>query len=219
MTLFLIPTPIGNLKDITLRTVETINQLDEIICEDTRRTLKLLNYLKLKKPVESFFEHNEEKKIPKILKKLKEGKNIGLISDAGTPLICDPGFKLVREAIKDNIKIVALPGASSLLTGLLQSGFPPYPFAFFGYPPEKKKKREEFFKTLKEQKMTKIIFSSPHKIKFHLKEMLEIIGDIDIYIGRELTKLYEENYYGKLSNAIKHFENKNVKGELLIVFQ
>lgn len=218
MTLFLIPTPIGNLKDITLRTIETINQLDEIICEDTRRTLKLLNYLKLKKSVESFFEHNEEKKIPKILKKLKEGKNIGLISDAGTPLICDPGFKLVREAIKNNIKIVALPGASSLLTGLLQSGFPPYPFIFFGYLPEKKKKREEFFKSLKEKKITKIIFSSPYKIKFHLKEMFEIIGDIDIYIGRELTKLYEENYYGKLSDAIKHFEKRDIKGEVLIIF-
>lgn len=218
MTLFLIPTPIGNLKDITERAKEVLLEVDEILCEDTRRTLKLLNHLQIKKPVESFFEHNEEFKIPKILKKLKEGKKIGLLSDAGTPLICDPGYKLVREAIKCKIKVEALPGPSSIFVGLLQSSFPPYPFVFFGYPPEKKKKREEFFKNLKNFQMTRIVFSSPHKILFHLKEMLEILGDIEIYTGRELTKIYEENFYGKISEAISHFEKKNIKGEILIIF-
>ncbi len=216
--LYIIATPIGNLKDITERAKESISELDEILCEDTRRTLKLLNYLKIKKPLESFFEHNEEKKIPKILEKLKEGKKIGLISDAGTPLICDPGYKLVREAIKNNIKVEVIPGASSILVGLLQSSFPPYPFVFFGYPPEKKKKREEFFKKMKNFEMTKIIFSSPHKIIFHLKEMLEIFSDVEIYIGRELTKMHQENFYGKISDALEHFDKNKLKGEFIIIF-
>lgn len=216
--LYLISTPIGNLKDITERAKEVISELDMIFCEDTRRTLKLLNHLKIRKPLESFFEHNEEKKIPKILEKLKEGKKIGLISDAGTPLICDPGYKLVREALKNNIKVEAIPGASSILVGLLQSSFPPYPFVFFGYPPEKKKKREEFFRKMKDYEMTKIIFSSPHKIIFHLKEMVEIFGDIRIYIGRELTKIHEENFYGSISEALKYFSENKLKGEFLIIF-
>lgn len=218
MTLFLVPTPIGNLKDVTERVKEVLSEVDEILCEDTRRSLKLLNYLKIKKPLNSFFEHNEERKMPEVLKKLKEGKNIALLSDAGTPLLCDPGYKLVKEAIKNKIKVEALPGPSSILVGLLQSSFPPYPFIFFGYPPEKKKKREEFFKNLKNFQMTRIIFSSPHKILFHLKELFEIFGDKEIYIGRELTKLYEENFYGTLSEGIKHFEGKKVKGELIIIF-
>lgn len=218
MTLFLISTPIGNLKDITERAKEVLKEVDEILCEDTRRTLKLLNHLQIKKSIDSFFEHNEERKIPKIIQKLKEGKKIALVSDAGTPLICDPGYKLVREAIKENIKVEALPGPSSILVGLLQSSFPPYPFIFLGYPPEKKKKREDFFKNLKNLPYTKIIFSSPHKINFHLKEILEILGDIDIYIGRELTKVYEENFYGKISEAIEHFGNKNAKGEFILIF-
>lgn len=218
MTLFLIPTPIGNLKDITERAKEILKEVDEILCEDTRRTLKLLNHLQIKKSIDSLFEHNEERKIPKIIQKLKEGKKIALLSDAGTPLICDPGYKLVREAIKENIKVEALPGPSSILVGLLQSSFPPYPFIFLGYPPEKKKKREEFFKNLKNFSYTRIIFSSPHKILFHLKEMLEIFGDIEIYIGRELTKIYEENFYGTLKEGIKHFGEKNIKGEFIIIF-
>ncbi len=218
MTLYLIPTPIGNLKDITERAKEIISSLDEIICEDTRRTKKLLNHLKIKKRLESYFEHNEREKIQKILEKLKEGKNIALISDAGTPLICDPGYKLVREAIKNNIKVQALPGASSILVALLQSTFPPYPFLFLGYLPDKEKKRKEFLNSYKGLKVTKIIFSSPHKIIFHLKDILSIFGDIQCYIGKELTKFYEENFYGKVSEAIKNLERKkNIKGEYIII--
>lgn len=218
MTLFLISTPIGNLKDITERAREILKEVDEILCEDTRRTLKLLNHLQIKKPLNSFFEHNEEKKIPTVIQRLKEGKKIAVLSDAGTPLLCDPGYKLVREAIREKIKVEAIPGPSSILVGLLQSSFPPYPFIFSGYPPEKKKKRADFFKILKNLPYTRIIFSSPHKILFHLKEMLEIFGDIEIYIGRELTKLYEENFYGTLSEAVKHFEGKKIKGEFIIIF-
>jgi len=216
--LYLISTPIGNLKDITERAKEVIFSLDEVLCEDTRRTLKLLNYLKIKKPLESFFEHNEERKIPKIIEKLKEGKKIGLISDAGTPLICDPGYKLVREAIRNKIEVEAIPGPSSILVGLLQSSFPPYPFIFFGYPPEKKKKRETFFKRMKDFEMTKILFSSPHKIIFHLKEIYDIFGDIEIYIGRELTKIHQENFHGKISQALEYFNKNKLKGEFLIIF-
>lgn len=218
MTLFLIPTPIGNLKDITDRAKEVLKEIDEVLCEDTRRTIKLLNYLNLKKPMESFFEHNEELKIPKIIKKLKEGKKIALLSDAGTPLICDPGYKLVKEAIKNDIKVEALPGPSSILVALLQSGFPPYPFIFLGYPPEKRKKRKEFFQNLKNLNYTRIIFSSPHKILFHLKEILEVFGNVEIYIGRELTKLYEENFYGKIEEAILKFEGRKIKGEFVLIF-
>lgn len=233
--LYIVPTPIGNLKDITLRAMQVLFEADLIACEDTRRTGLLLQKLEEMRsyssdtgkksehpPLISYYEHNELLRIPELITFLHMGKNIALVSDAGTPAISDPGFKLIREAIKENIKLEALPGASAPLVALIASGLPTDKFTFAGYPPRKPGHRKTFFENiLKSQefiKATVILFEAPHKLIKTLGEMQEIFGDIDIVICRELTKTHQEIRHEKISASLIHFKKKEPKGEIVVLF-
>lgn len=218
MTLYLIATPIGNLGDLTQRAVETLKELDVILCEDTRRTGLLLHHLGIHKRMVSFHEHSEDRKLPLVLQWLRDGQKVGLASDAGTPLISDPGFKLVREAATEHIPVIALPGPSSVLVALVQSGLPPYPFTFLGYSPKTSGKRQKFYEQYKELDHTAVLFATPHALINQLKELWDAWGDRPCCVCRELTKLHEENFRGTLSEALAHFKAKpSIKGELVIV--
>lgn len=220
-TLYIVSTPIGNLKDITLRALEILKEVDLIACEDTRRTAILLSKYQIKRPLLSYFEHNEERRIPELIKKLEAGQKIALVSDAGTPLISDPGFKLVRECMKRQVKIEAIPGPSAILCALVASGLPTDKFLFLGYPPQKKNKRRTLFASLNsigKVGVTFVIFESPYRIFETLMDLMEVFGDIEIVIARELTKVYEEIKKVKISEATVKLQNKKVKGEITLLF-
>lgn len=219
--LYIVSTPIGNLEDITLRAIKTLKSVDLIVAEDTRRTGILLKHFGIEKPQLSYFEFNEEKRIPQVIEKLKAGQNITLVSDAGTPLISDPGFKLVRESIAAKIEIEAVPGASAVLTALVISGLPTDKFLFLGYLPKTQGKTEKILNNLKKilviQKMTVILFESPHRLLKTLENIKEVFGDLEIVIARELTKIYQEIRKERVSESIAHFQ-KGAKGEFTILF-
>jgi len=215
--LFLVSTPIGNLSDITIRAIDVLRESDIIACEDTRRTLRLLKKFEIKKPLESFYDHNKEKKTPYLLRLLDEGKKVSLVSDSGTPCISDPGFYLVKMAIEKNFNILSVPGPSSILSGLILSGLPTDRFTFEGFLPRKKGKRKKRLQELSTEKRTMIIFESPKRILPLLYEFEEILGNRRISISRELTKIYEETLRGTVSDLIKHFGSKIPKGEFIIV--
>jgi 16S rRNA (cytidine1402-2'-O)-methyltransferase len=231
-TLYIVSTPIGNLADITLRGLKTLFAVDIIACEDTRRTGSLLEKLleefaensedKRKPQLLSYYEQNELQRIPEIIEMLKDGQNVALVSDAGTPLLSDPGFKLVRECIAQKLKVEAIPGVSAPITALTVSGLPTDKFLFMGYPPRKPGHRETFYKniqaSLEQVKSTVILFEAPHKILKTLKEMQDIFGDIDIVVCRELTKIYEEVRHEKISASLIHFKKKEPKGEFVLLF-
>jgi len=221
--LFLVATPIGNLKDITLRALETLKVADLILCEDTRRTRKLLAHYQIKKPLLSYFEHNEERRIPEVIEKLKQGQKIALVSDAGTPTISDPGFKLVRECINQGIEVESIPGPSAILVALTSSGLPTDKFLFLGYLPRKpqarKKALESLTMILHSIKVTVIFFESPHRLLSSLKDLKEVLGDVEIAVCRELTKVHEEIRREKVSTAIEHFEKVKPKGEFVVLFR
>ena len=232
--LYIVSTPIGNLQDISIRAIKILTETPFIACEDTRRTGVLLKeienfYPKLflnketwgKRVLISYYEQNELGRIPQIIDLLKKGGNVALASDAGTPGISDPGFKLIRECIKEGIKVESIPGPSSVISSLVVSGLPTDKFLFAGYPPKKQGHRKIFFIKLKEAKekvkLTLIIFEAPHKLKRTLSEIEEIFGDVDLVLARELTKTFEEIKRDKLSNLIGYFEKKNPKGEFVIL--
>lgn len=219
--LYIVSTPIGNLEDITLRAIKTLKSVDLIVAEDTRRTGILLKHFGIEKPQLSYFEFNEEKRIPQIIEKLKAGQNITLVSDAGTPLISDPGFKLVRECIAAKIEIEAVPGASAVLTALVISGLPTDKFLFLGYLPKTVGKTNKILTNLKKilviQKMTVILFESPHRLLKTLENIKEVFGDLEIVIARELTKIYQEIRRERVLESIAHFQ-KGAKGEFTILF-
>jgi len=222
--LYIVATPIGNLQDITLRAIKVLQEVDVIACEDTRKTGILLSKIRSantfnKQKLVSYYEQNELQRIPEIINVLKNGLNIALVSDAGTPTISDPGFKLVRECIREGIKVESLPGPSSVLTALTTSGLPTDKFLFVGYPPKKPGHRKTLFEKLTKLpiKTTIILFESPHHLLRTLEGMKEVFGDIDIIICRELTKIYEEVRREKISNSIKHFSKVIPKGELVIL--
>lgn len=225
-TLFIVPTPIGNIKDITIRAQEILFLVDVIACEDTRKTGLLLSKLsegnQARPRLLSYYEQNELLRIPEIISLLQQGLNIALVSDAGTPAVSDPGFKLIRECIKEKIKIESLPGASSVLTALTASGLPTDKFMFVGYPPRKPGHRHTFFeninKSLEFTKSTVILFESPHKIIKTLEEMLIIFGNIDIVICRELSKVHEEIRREKINISLVHFKKSEPRGEIVVVF-
>ncbi|RJQ35716.1 16S rRNA (cytidine(1402)-2'-O)-methyltransferase [Candidatus Microgenomates bacterium] len=237
-TLYLVATPIGNLQDITLRAIEILRKVEAVACEDTRKTGMLLKILQIntnttnttnssieiaKKPfLISYYEQNEFKRISEIINFLKNGKDLALVSDAGTPTVSDPGFKLVRECIKEGIKVESIPGPSSVISALVVSGLPTDKFLFVGYPPKKPGNREKFFQSINSAiqviKTTVILFEAPHKLKKTLDEIKEIFGDMDIVICRELTKIHEEVRREKISESIAHFEKVNPKGEFVILF-
>jgi 16S rRNA (cytidine1402-2'-O)-methyltransferase len=217
--LYLVSTPIGNLKDITLRAIEVLSSVDIIACEDTRKTGLILQKISItnKPQLLSYYEENEQGRIPQIINFLKEGKSVALISNAGTPTISDPGYKLVRECIKQGIEVESIPGASSILTALTVSGLPTDKFLFLGFLSKKEGKRKKILENLP-TKTTVIIFESPFRLLKILKELKEIFGDIEIVVCRELTKIFEEIRREKISQLISHFEGNKAKGELVLLF-
>jgi len=221
-TLFLVATPIGNLADISKRAIETLEKVDLVACEDTRRTGLLLQHLGLKKNLISYYEENELKQIPTIINELKSDKDVALVTDSGTPSISDPGFRLVLEATAQEISVDSIPGPSAVLTALTLSGLPTNQFSFFGFPPPKEGKRKELFSRIKSMqeisKFTAIFFESPYKLVTSLANLQEIFGDIDIVACRELTKIYQEVRREKISESLKHFSKQKPKGEFTILF-
>jgi 16S rRNA (cytidine1402-2'-O)-methyltransferase len=217
--LYLVATPIGNLKDITQRAIEVLSSVEIIACEDTRKTGLLLQKLEIKnKPyLLSYYEENELGRISQMINFLKENKNVALVSNAGTPTISDPGFKLVRECLKQEIKVESIPGPSSLLTALTVSGLPTDKFMFLGFLPKKGGKRKIIFESLP-KKTTVIFFESPFRLLKTLNGLKETLGDIEIVVCRELTKIFEEIRREKISQSMTHFEKNKPKGELTILF-
>ena len=216
-SLYIVATPIGNLRDITSRALEILKSVDYIASEDTRISGRLLSEYDINTRQISYFEHNEKTKAPAIIKDLIAGKSVAVITDAGTPLISDPGYFLVNLAIKNNIDIIPIPGPSSVLAALSVSGFPTHSFCFEGYPPKTAGKLLRFFENLKDESRTIILFETPHRINKCLSAMLESFGDREIFIGRELTKKFEEKIRGNLSEILENIKKKPLKGEMVIV--
>ena len=215
--LFIVPTPIGNLGDITFRAIETLKSVDLILAEDTRTSLKLLKHYNIENIVESYHMHNEHKKLISIIERLNSGVQFALISDAGTPGISDPGFLLIRECIKNNIEIECLPGATALIPALVNSGLPSDRFLFEGFLPVKKG-RTKRLKEIAEENRTVIFYESPHRILKTLNDLSTYYNDDrSVSISRELTKIHEENFRGKIKDAIEYFKKKKPKGEFVIV--
>jgi len=214
--LYIVSTPIGNLEDITLRALRTLKEVDLITAEDTRHTQILLNKYEIKTPATSFHSHSSDEKIEQIVRMLKEGKNIALVSDAGTPGISDPAYALIRRALDEGTKICPIPGASSLLAAVVVSGLPMDKFVYLGFLPLKKG-RQTLLKSLPDEPRTIVIFEAPHRIARTLSDLKTYLGDREIAVCRELTKMFEEVVRGTISQAIEHFEKKNPKGEFVLV--
>lgn len=214
--LYIIATPIGNRQDITLRALAILEELDYLLCEDTRKTKLLLDFYQLKKlPILiSYYEPVEEAKVPQVISWLKLDKKVGLVSNAGTPLISDPGFKLVRECVKEKIKVEAIPGASALLTALTISGLPTDKFTFLGFLPKKNGKKE---KLLKEAKYTMVAYESPFRLIKTLETIKKLFPDREVVICRELTKVFEEVIRGKPEELLEKLKDKKIKGEIVVV--
>lgn len=214
--LYLVPTPIGNLKDMTFRAIEVLKTVDVILAEDTRTSAKLMQHFEINTPLQSHHMHNEHATLPKIIREINQGKKVALISDAGTPAISDPGFLLVREAIKQGIIIECLPGATAFVPALVLSGLPNDRFVFEAFLPPKKGRQTRLEKLANEERTT-ILYESPHKLLKTLGQLASHCGeDRQISVSRELTKLHEETFRGNLKAAIAHFEQKAPKGEFVL---
>ena len=218
-TLFLCPTPIGNLDDITIRTLNTLKSVDIIAAEDTRHTIKLLNHFQIKKPLTSYHEHNIKEKGLIIIHKILNGENVALVSDAGMPAISDPGEDLVKLAVDNGINVVALPGATASILALVVSGLPTHKFIFEGFLSSTKKTRREELENLKCEERTIIIYESPHRLLDLLNDMKDILDIRKIAISRELTKKYEEVFRGTIDQAISKFQNESPRGEFVVVIE
>lgn len=216
--LYLVATPIGNLDDITFRAINTLKEVDIIAAEDTRHTLKLLNYYEISKPLISYHRHNEYVKSDILINKLIEGKDIAIVTDAGTPGISDPGEEIVKEAIKNNIEIIPIPGACALINALIPSGLNTKQFTFYGFLPLNKKNRKNEIERIKKEDKTVILYEAPHKLIKTLEDILENIGDINCVLAKEITKIHEEYIRNNISELIKKLNEKNaVKGEYIIL--
>jgi 16S rRNA (cytidine1402-2'-O)-methyltransferase len=215
--LYIVPTPIGNLQDITLRALDVLKQVDLILAEDTRTSSKLLNHYQINRPLSSYHQHNEHLVLQHLINQLVEGKNIAIISDAGTPGISDAAFLLVRECIKVGVKVECLPGATAFVPALVNSGLPMNRFVFEGFLPLKKG-RQTLLKKLAEEDRTMIFYESPHRLVKTLQEFIQYFGAGRLCsVSRELTKLFEENAHGTLEEMVTHFQKKEVKGEIVLV--
>ena len=215
--LYLIPTPIGNLGDITLRALETLRKVKTILAEDTRKTGILLKHYEIQNSLQSFHIFNEHKILAGLIRRMKEGEIMALVSDAGTPGISDPGFLLVREALKNELNIECLPGATAFVPALVKSGFPTDRFVFEGFLPHKKG-RQTMLKTLSEEERTIILYESPHRLVKALEQIAEFFGsDRPVSVSRELTKLHEETFTAPVKDVLAHFQAKEVKGEIVII--
>lgn len=215
--LYLCPTPIGNLEDITLRTINTLKSVDLIAAEDTRVSKKLLNHLEINIPITSYYEHNKREKGSYLIEKLKDGLNIAVITDAGMPGISDPGEDLVQLCIKESIPIEVLPGPCAFATALVGSGLPTGRFAFEGFLTTNKKNRLEHLESLKEDMRTLIFYEAPHKLLNTLKDMLSVFGDRKIVLARELTKKFEEYHRTTLTDAVNYYEETPPRGEFVLI--
>ena len=211
-------TPIGNLGDFSVRAIETLKKVDLIACEDTRRSKILLDHYGIQKPLVSYFDHSERRKTPFLIEKLKNGAGVALVSDAGTPGIADPGYRLIRAAIDEGIRIESLPGASAFLTALALSGLPADWFIFEGFFPVKEGQKRKLFSSLRDQERTVIFYESPHRLLKTLRLVEETLGDIPLVVARELTKKFEEVWRGSASGAIRHFSEKKILGELVVLW-
>ncbi len=216
--LYLVPTPIGNLADMTYRAVEVLKNVDLILAEDTRTSGYLLKHYEIGTPAQSFHAHNEHKKVEEAIEKLKTGISIAQISDAGTPGISDPGFLLVRAALANDIPVDSLPGATAFVPALIKSGFPCERFVFEGFLPHKKG-RQTRIEAMKEEGRTVIYYESPHRLLKTLQQFKEILGDRNVSVSRELTKKFEETITGNIDDVLAYFGSKSIKGEFVIVLE
>lgn len=217
--LYVVGTPIGNLKDITLRAIETLEKVDLILAEDTRQTLKLLNHLNISKQMISYHRHNEDQKVQMVVSLLDEGKDIALVSDAGMPIISDPGQGLVHFLVDNNYEIEVIPGVTALITAIVRSGMDSTRFTFEGFLSVSKKQRIKRLNELKDEIRTMIFYEAPHKILYTLKDMYEVLGERNICICRELTKIHEEYRNTTFKEAIEQIEENGIKGEIVLIVE
>ena len=215
--LYIVATPIGNLEDITLRAINVLKNVDLIAAEDTRHTLKLLNHFEISKPLISNHRHNEKEKSNELIQKLKNGENIALVSDAGTPGICDPGEAIIKKCIEEQIEVIPIPGACAMINALIASGIDTKEFIFLGFLPLNKKTRKEKLEEIKESKKTIILYEAPHKLLSTLKDLKEILENRQVVLARELTKIHEEFIRGNIEEIIKVSEN--LKGEMVLIIE
>ena len=215
--LYIVATPIGNLEDITIRALNILKEVDLIAAEDTRHTLKLLNHYEITKPLISYHRHNEETKKGVLIEKLKNGENIALVSDAGTPGICDPGEEVIKQAIEEKIEIIPIPGACAFVNALICSGIDTKEFTFLGFLPINKKLRKEKLEEIEKETKTIIIYEAPHKLKTTLEDLREILEDRQIVLARELTKIHEEFIRGTVEEIIS--KTADLKGEFVIIIE
>lgn len=217
--LYICPTPIGNLEDMTYRSVRILNEVDLIAAEDTRHSIKLLNHFNISKPLTSYHDHNKDTKGNYLIDKLLDGENIALVSDAGMPGISDPGEEIIRQAIENNIEVEVLPGATASITALVGSGLNTSKFVFEGFLDRDKKIRRERLEEIKEEDRTIIFYESPHRIKDTLKDILKIFGNRKIAVNRELTKKYQEVIRTDIESVIDVFSEKEIKGEFVLIVE
>lgn len=215
--LYLCGTPIGNLEDITFRAIRILKEVDFIACEDTRHTIKLLNHFEIKTKMISYHQHNEEKSSEYIVKNLLEGKNIALVSDAGMPIISDPGSLVVKKSIENNITLVPVPGPSAFLMSLVVSGFDTTSFSYYGFLPHKNKDQNEIWEKMKFTQNVSVIYESPHRLLNTLNDIKNNLGEVTLCICREITKKYEEFFRGDIDKCINYFSTNTIKGEFCIV--
>ena len=216
-TLYLVSTPIGNLEDITLRALRILGEVDLIAAEDTRQTRRLLTHYNIRTPLTSYFEGNQQRKGDKLIERLKAGETIAIVSDAGTPLISDPGYPILRGCIDAEIPIVPVPGASAVITAASIAGLPLHNFIFEGFLSPKSGKRKRQLGVLADEERTLILFESPHRLRRFLEDVREVMGERDIVIARELTKRFEEVFRGNVSEALQKFRDTEPRGEFTIV--
>ena len=215
--LYIVPTPIGNLEDITLRALRVLKEVELIAAEDTRHTQHLLAHFGIKTALTSYHDHNERGKARTLVQRLKSGASIALVSDAGTPAISDPGYRIVVDAIQAGIQVVPLPGASALTTALSASGLPTDGFLFEGFLPARSQERRTKLQSLRGEVATLVFYEAPHRLLEALAEMLKIFGDREIAVARELTKVHEEFRRGKLSEVVRALADRDIKGEIVIM--
>lgn len=215
--LYLVGTPIGNLEDITLRALRVLGEVNIIACEDTRTTQKLLNAYKIKTPTTSYHEHNEMTKAPELVFQLEEGDHIALVSDAGMPGISDPGYRLIQLAIRHNIRVVPIPGVSAFVAALVASGLPTDSFRFHGFLPSKRSARLAMLGQARQAQRTIVFYEAPHRLMAMLKDMREVMGDRNIVVAREVTKLHEEFIRGNISSVLEQLNGRTIRGEITVI--
>ncbi len=217
-TLYVVATPIGNLQDITLRALETLRRVDLIACEDSRQTGKLLHAHQISKPLTSLHDHNERQRAPTLLEQLRAGRSIALVSDGGTPLISDPGWRLVHDAIAEGLRVSWIPGPTALIGALVLSGLPAERFIFEGFLPPKSAARRKRLEAFRGEARTVVVYESPHRLTKTLADIRDVLGEVSVACARELTKMFEEIRRGPVSDVLAHFEQHAPRGECVIVF-